>query len=86
MKPSDTLVKPEIIDSSFREKEEGIENHKRIADYLLSAAASHFKAVSYLQDGNHEKAAQFAMLAKDSLNLANEAARESMESDFKFKL
>jgi hypothetical protein len=84
MKPSNILIKLEMIDSSLREKE--IENHKRIADHLLSAAASHFKVASYIRDGNHEKAAQFTMLAKDSLNLASEASRESMESDFKFKI
>ena len=86
MKPSDTLIKPEVIDLSLFEKQEGIEHHKTIADHLLSAATSHFKAVSHLRDGHYEKAAQFSMLAKDSLNLASEATIESMESDFKFKL
>jgi hypothetical protein len=86
MKPSDTLIKSEIIGFSLNEKREGIENYEKIAAHLLSASGNYSKVAIHLKDGDYEKAAQCAMFAKDYLNHANEAKREDMESDFKFNI
>jgi hypothetical protein len=65
---------------SLTEKQKGIENHKKIADHLLAAAANHFKAATHLKEGNYEKAAQCAMSAREYLNLASEAKRENINA------
>jgi hypothetical protein len=51
----------------------GVENHKKIAEHLISAATHHFKAASHLQEGNHDKATQCIALAQEYFNLACEA-------------
>lgn len=68
-----TSIKSENINSSPIEGQNGIENHKKIAEHLIAAATHHFKAASHLQDGNHEKAASSAILAQEYFNLASEA-------------
>jgi len=50
-----------------------IENHKKTAGHLMASASHHFKAATYLQDGNQDKYAQHNMLAQEYLNLAIEA-------------
>ncbi|MGP8215251.1 MAG: hypothetical protein ACLQQ4_06790 [Bacteroidia bacterium] len=51
------------------------ESHKNTADHLLAAAAHHFKAAYYVENGEHEKAEQSALLAGEYLNLANAATK-----------
>jgi len=60
---------------SLTEKQRGIENHRKIADHLLAAAANHFKAATHLKAGEYEKAAECAISAKEYLTLASEAKR-----------
>ena len=75
MKTSSTVSTAENMALSITEKQKGIENHRKIADYLLAAAANHFKAAGHLKAGEYEKAAQCAMSAKEYLDLAAEAKR-----------
>lgn len=77
-----TTNKPISTDLLLHEKEKGIESHKEIADHLLAAAANHFKAATHLKEGNYEKAADCALIARDYLNQASNARKENMESDF----
>ena len=51
----------------------GIEYHKKTGEHLIAAATHHFKAASYLQDGNTEKAAQSAEMAQGYFNMASES-------------
>lgn len=62
-------IKAEKSDSSS-------ENHKKTAGHLIAAAAHHFKAASYLNNGDYEKASRHALLAQEYLDLASETRRE----------
>jgi hypothetical protein len=86
METSDIENKPRNIDLLDREKQKGIEKHREIANHLHAAAANHFAAATHLKEGNYEKAAECAMVAKDYLTRASEAKREDMNADFKLHI
>ena len=66
------------ISVSLHANQKVVENHKKTAGYLVTAAAHHFKAAYYLNEGNYDKASQSALLAKEYLGLASEAKREEL--------
>jgi len=78
MKATPKIIDVENMALTLTEKQRGIENHKKIADHLLAAAANHFKAATHLKAGDYEKAAQCATLAREYLELANHAKREDI--------
>lgn len=55
------------------EAKEAIENHKKAANHLESAKASHLEAVKYHQSGEHEKAKKCTIVAQEQMKLANDA-------------
>jgi hypothetical protein len=77
MKTLSNMVQEDNMRAPLTEKQKGIESHKTIASHLLVAAASHLKAAIHLKEGEYEKAAQCAMSAKEYLELASKARRES---------
>lgn len=55
------------------ETQQLIENHKKIATHLETAAKKHTEAAKQHGDGNHEEAAKSAAEAKEQIRLATEA-------------
>ncbi len=53
-----------------------IENHQNKAAQLMAAVTNHYKAASYLKQGNYGKAEQCAILAKEYLTFSNETMKE----------
>jgi hypothetical protein len=54
------------------------ENESRIEGHLEAASIHHEKAVQYLSEGEYEKAAQNAIIAKQHLDLASEIRRDEV--------
>jgi hypothetical protein len=57
------------------------ENQNNVEGHLEAASVHHIKAISFLKEGNYEKAAENAVLAQDHLNLASEVKRKDMNSN-----
>jgi hypothetical protein len=54
------------------------ENQNKVKGHLEAASLHHIKAANFLKEGNYEKAAENAVLAREYLNLASEAKREDI--------
>jgi hypothetical protein len=52
------------------------EIQKKVEEHLEAASLCHVKAAALLNEGEYEKAAQNALLAKKYLDLASETTRE----------
>jgi len=68
----------ENMSISLTEKQRRIENHKKIADHLHAASVNHFMAAVHLKEGDYEKAARCATMAKEYIDLASQAKREDL--------
>jgi len=74
-----TPIKAEKTNVSTAENKKDVENHKKIATHLQSAAKFQLEAAKYHEEGNHEKAAKSTITAQGHLALANEAQREDVK-------
>ena len=52
------------------------ESEKKLESHLEAASLHHSKAITFLKEGEYEKAARNALLAQKYLDLASETARE----------
>jgi uncharacterized Ntn-hydrolase superfamily protein len=86
MRTTSTTSEAENMDLSLTEKQEGIENHKQIAEHLQAASINHFKAATHLKAGDYEKAAQCAMSAKGYLDLASQIKVDDMNIILKLNI
>ena len=62
------------------DKKSTIENHKKIAAHLETAAKHHQDAAKHHEAENHEKAALSTVKAQGHLLLANEAQKEDVKN------
>jgi hypothetical protein len=58
------------------ENQKGIENHKKTAAHLETAAKHHLEAAKHHEEGNEDKAAKSTIKAHGHVALANEMQRE----------
>lgn len=56
-----------------------IKKHKKAVEHLRAASKFHFKAASYLEDGNDQKAAQSTIAAHGQVTLSNKAQKTGIK-------
>jgi hypothetical protein len=62
------------------DKQKNVENHKKIATHLETAAKHHVDAAKHHEADNHEKAALSTVKAQGHLALANEARIDDVKN------
>ena len=74
-----TPAKAEVKKVTPEENKKNIENHKKIATLLESAAKHHIEAANHHEKENHEKAAQSTIAAHGHTALAHEAQKDGVK-------
>ena len=79
MSTTTTTTKTEVKKVTPEENKKNVENHKKIATHLESAAKLHVEAANYHEKENHDKAAQSTIKAHGHTALALEAQKEDVK-------